>query len=213
MTEDEYYEKLAKGIGQIRHFRLNEPILAAQFEEFMDPKPAYLAANDKGREALNQSLRELSEALGAVPGTVVSLGEEDNQVKYDEYGVATIDEITNYFTRCRAAVVRAHLSLIAKHDVDDRPEFIKLEPDRIAPLCELMKDLFWEEAEVAYIRLASYWDRVGQLLDFMYFNIRQYDREGFPAVLDTLGLRPTRRLTQNVRRRPCKVSLELANAV
>ncbi len=118
MTEDEYYEKLAKGIGQILHFRLNEPILAAQFEEFMDPKPAYLAANDKGREALNQSLRELSEALGAVPGTVVSLGEEDNQVKYDEYGVATIDEITNYFTRCRAvdenATMHLHLAKCAQ---------------------------------------------------------------------------------------------------
>lgn len=186
MTEDEYYEKVAEGIGEILYFRLNEPILGAKFEEFMDPKPVQLASNDEDRKELNESLKELSQALGAVPESDGNMAKQDAQSKYDEYGVATLDEIVNYFTRCRSSVVRAHLSLIAKHVVDERPELIKLEPQKIAPLRELMKDLFWEEAEVAYIRLASYWDRVGQLLDFMYFNVRQYDREGFAAVLDRI---------------------------
>jgi hypothetical protein len=76
----------------------------------------------------------------------------------------------NYFTRCRAAVVGAHLSLIAKHAVDERPELIQIEPEKVGPLRELMKDLSWQEAEVAYIRLASYWDRVGQLKGILRCN-------------------------------------------
>jgi hypothetical protein len=186
VTEDEHREKFVTVIGQVLYFRLNEPILWVNALEFMDPKPADLAANDKEREELNKSLAVLSEALGAVPQDSNQTGAAGQQPKYDEYGIATLDEIVNYFTRCRAAVFRAHLSLIAKHAVDERPELIKIEPAKIPPLRELMKDLFWEEAEVAYIRLASYWDRVGQLLDFMYFNVRQYDREGFGAVLDRI---------------------------
>lgn len=186
MTEDAYYENLAQAIGEVLYFRLNEPILVAKFEEFMEPKPIQLASSDEDRKALNHSLQELSEALGSVPNTTISLSGDSNHTKYDEYGIATLDEIVNYFTRCRTAVVRAHLSLIAKHAVDEHPEFIKIESQKVAPLRELMKDLFWEEAEVAYIRLASYCDRVGQLLDFMYFNVRQFDREGFASIIDKI---------------------------
>ena len=71
--------------------------------------------------------------------------------------------------------------------------WLKNHPDVILPknegsevLKKIVSDRYWEEAEIAYIRLASYWDRVGQLLDFMYFNIRQYDREGFAAVIDKI---------------------------
>jgi hypothetical protein len=91
MSEDEYYENLAKGIGQILYFRLNEPILATQFEEFMDPKPANLAPDDEHTRQLNESIRELSEALGAVPSAGSTL-EGRGQSKYDEYGIATTDE-------------------------------------------------------------------------------------------------------------------------
>jgi hypothetical protein len=186
MTEDEYDQGLAKVLGEIIHFRLNEPILWAHALEFMDPKPVQLAETDQDRKALNDSIKRLSEALGAMPAKQVSPAEAGTEPKYDEYGIAALDETIHYFDRCWTSVVRAHVSLIAKHMLDEKPESIQLEPKRIEPLRELMKDLFWEEAEVAYIRLASYWDRVGQLLDFMYFNVRQYDREGFASVLDRI---------------------------
>ncbi|MGY4600379.1 hypothetical protein ACVWXL_008125 [Bradyrhizobium sp. GM22.5] len=38
--------------------------------------------------------------------------------------------------------------------------------------------------KAAYIRLYSFWDRVGQVLDFSFFNIRKFDQNGFTAVMD-----------------------------
>jgi hypothetical protein len=49
-----------------------------------------------------------------------------------------------------------------------------------------MSEMFWEHAEASYLRLASFWDRIGQLLDFVFFNIRQYERDGFSAVLSRI---------------------------
>jgi hypothetical protein len=60
---------------------------------------------------------------------------------------------------------------------------------------------FWEYAEIAYIRLASYWDRAGQVLDFAFFSIRQFERDGFTAVIDRIhtNLVP---MNQELRQRP-----------
>jgi hypothetical protein len=53
-------------------------------------------------------------------------------------------------------------------------------------LASALKEMFWEHAETSYIRLASFWDRIGQFLSFVFFNIRQYDRDGFPSVMDRI---------------------------
>lgn len=53
-------------------------------------------------------------------------------------------------------------------------------------MVDLLKDRLWEEIEISYIRQASYWDRVAQLLDFLFFNIRQFDRDGFSGVVDRI---------------------------
>jgi hypothetical protein len=50
----------------------------------------------------------------------------------------------------------------------------------------LMERRFWDALEIATTRLSSYWDRVGQLLAFVFFNIRQYERDVFPSVLDRI---------------------------
>jgi hypothetical protein len=34
--------------------------------------------------------------------------------------------------------------------------------------------------------LAGFWDRLGQILDFVFFSIRQYERDGFSAVIDRI---------------------------
>jgi hypothetical protein len=53
---------------------------------------------------------------------------------------------------------------------------------------EMTRRSFWEYAEIGYIQLVCFWDRVGQLLDFIFFNIRQYERDGFPAVIDRIAV-------------------------
>ena len=186
MEEKEYSSRLAQAIGDVLYFRANEPILIRKFEEFMSPKPARLAADDDEKTKLNKRLDELSVTLGGVPGVLIASNDQPNHTKYDEYGVATLDEIISYFNRCRDSVVKAHLSFVAYHFIRERPDFMNIEPEYRETMTELMEEAFWEETEIAYIRLASYWDRVGQLLDFMFFNVRQYERDGFAAVVDKI---------------------------
>ena len=61
-------------------------------------------------------------------------------------------------------------------------------PDAAAALIREAQAAFWEHAEAAYIRLCSFWDRVGQVLDFAFFNIRKFDQNGFAAIMDRIDL-------------------------
>jgi hypothetical protein len=45
---------------------------------------------------------------------------------------------------------------------------------------------FFDALEIATTRLSSYWDRVGQILAFVFFNVRQYERDVFSSVLDRI---------------------------
>jgi hypothetical protein len=60
----------------------------------------------------------------------------------------------------------------------------------------------WDHIEVAYFRAAACWDRIGQLLDFVFFNVRDY-REGFAETVKKLKANfdkedlPVRRIRQS----------------
>jgi hypothetical protein len=80
------------------------------------------------------------------------------------------------------------MSYLAISTLAERPDDFRIADDgemRIAIEVE-MRERFWEHTETSFIRLASHWDRVGQLLDFAFFNIRQYERDGFAAVMDRI---------------------------
>ena len=68
----------------------------------------------------------------------------------------------------------------------DRPSELghALKAEEKGAVIEVVRDNFWDEAESAYIKIASFWDRVGQLLAFVFFNIRQYERDVFPEVIE-----------------------------
>ena len=70
------------------------------------------------------------------------------------------------------------------------PEFISGFVDEKQEHKEYLKravtETFWGEVETAYVRLASWWDFVGQLLDFVFFNIRQYEKDGFSSVIERI---------------------------
>lgn len=53
-------------------------------------------------------------------------------------------------------------------------------------LLRITEETFWEHSETGLVRLASFWDRVGQILDFVFFSIRQSERDGFAIVLDRI---------------------------
>jgi hypothetical protein len=67
------------------------------------------------------------------------------------------------------------------------PEAVNTENEEIRRMFQSnAEDAFWEHAENAFIKLCSYWDRVGQILDFIFFQIRQFDRDGFTSVMDRI---------------------------
>jgi hypothetical protein len=68
------------------------------------------------------------------------------------------------------------------------PEIVNTEDDHFRSLfLSNAEETFWEHAENAFVKLCSYWDRVGQVLDFIFFRIRQFERDGFTAVLDRIA--------------------------
>jgi hypothetical protein len=155
-----------------------EPIVLAYLEQYFSPPPASLA-ND-----LDQRLNLLAERLGGPPRLIIR-GKDEPKPRYDAYPAAAIHEVISMFHRARRSVTRAQMSLIGCSLLREKPEVISIPPEggvRAAFLNEV-ESAFWELAEIVYIRLASYWDRVGQLLDFAFFGIR-HEREGFTAVVE-----------------------------
>ncbi|WP_413300389.1 hypothetical protein AA0X95_18420 [Bacillus sp. 1P10SD] len=59
--------------------------------------------------------------------------------------------------------------------------------DLSAFLVNLYERELWEKMETSYIRLSSTWDRIGQLLSFVYFNIRKYDKDGFLSTVTQIN--------------------------
>lgn len=180
-------EKIASVLGDAMAFVTNEVIVLARLEEFFSPKPAQLAESEESRKALQQRVDKLSEALGGPPRLIIHFTNEPKP-HYDTYADAAFDEALTLFHRARVSVTRAHMFLIGSGMHERMPEVLDLPTDKEFRelLVKRISAAFWEHAETSFIRLASYWDRIGQLLDFVFFGIRQYERDGFPAVMDRI---------------------------
>lgn len=180
-------EKLAHVLGNVLTLSANESVVMAQLEafQFFSPMPASLPFGDG--TLLEEKLDRLSEALGGRPKVVVAKN-GDERPRFDTYAEAAIGESINAFQRARTAVCRTHLYLIGSELIKQQPELMHLPPDpnsrRI--IIDEVGRRFWEHAETSYVRLASFWDRVGQILDFAFFNIRQYEHDGFSAVMERI---------------------------
>jgi hypothetical protein len=91
--------------------------------------------------------------------------------------------------QCRhTSVVRAHLFEAGSSLLAEQPNLLDLpkNPDAVILFIKQAQAAFLEHAEAAYIRLYSFWDRVGHVLDFAFFNIRKFDQNGFNAVVDRI---------------------------
>ena len=182
---DEHAERLTFAIGNILQLTVNEFMLMAQLEafSFFKPMPANIDVRD-GSD-LYRKLEELGERLGGPP-SLIYRGEGEPTPKFDTYVDAAIHEAITTFGRARTAVCRAQIYLTGSYFIRRNPECMNLpdDPEIRRILIDQTAHTFWEHAETAYIRLASHWDRVGQILDFAFFNIRQFDRDGFAAVVE-----------------------------
>ncbi len=165
----------------------NELVLLPQAEEFLDPKPAKIVRSDEEKEQLDRRVDELQRKLGGAPRLILTK-EGSTPPTYDEYAEAALKELLSFFHRCRRSVIRTHVHLIGLGSIDKYEHLLELPKDEELrqALESDVQERFWEHAETSYIRLASLWDRVGQLLDFVFFNIRQYERDGFASVMQRI---------------------------
>jgi len=186
--KEKYRERLHTVLADVVAHVTNEPLLLAQFELLQETKFAKLWT-EAGEGAFNQRMSQVEDHLGGPPEHyIVREGKEADVPLADNYPYAAMQEAVEVFHRARTSVVRANVfmtgsSLVAQHP--DHLEFPK-EPEAAAKIVRLIEAGFWEHAEAAFIRLGSFWDRMGQLLDFAFFNIRKFDQNGFNAVMERI---------------------------
>lgn len=166
----------------INHVTIDRVILARYDRVFFADFP-HLGGT---AEALNRQLDATSEHLGGPPEHYL-VREGCKPPPADSYPEAVLREVMSVFDRARKSVTRAHMFMTGAATIQESPDDFILEPEQLASLDQVTSDAFWEHAEAAYIRLASYWDRVGQVLDFAFFNIRKFDHLGFTAVMDRVA--------------------------
>ena len=185
--EDNKSQEIDKVLGHVISVIANETTVLARLEEFFSPPPAKLAQNEEEGNALQKQIDNLIGKLGGPP-KLISVGKGEKKPTSDIYPTAAISEIINVFHRARRSVTRAQLYLTGSYMINKNPKILNLSAndEAILDLQKIISDVFWEHAETSLIRLASYWDRIGQLLDFVFFGIRQFDRDGFTAVMDRI---------------------------
>lgn len=165
---------------------VNEAFVLAQYEAAQDDSFAKLWAENQG-EAFDKRMNQAVEHLGGPPEFYL-LKEGQKPPPADNYPEAAMREAFDVFNRTRKSVVRAHMFMTGCLVVDRRPDLFDLseDPERAELFSKQAEIAFWEHAEAAYIRLYSFWDRIGQVLDFAFFNIRKFDQNGFTAVMDRI---------------------------
>lgn len=186
-ADEDQQDRLIQALGHALELTVNESVIIAQLEEFFDPRPARIASSQREAKDLETRSEKLQRDLGGAPPFIIQL--HGDQIRtYDVYANAVFSELMYNFHRCRRAVSRTHLFYIGLGLSDRYSEYFKsLDKASIPAIKKSVEERFWEHAEIAFIRLASFWDRVGQVLDFVFFNIRQYERDGFASVMDRIN--------------------------
>ena len=162
-------------------------------EEFFNPKPATLFTSDKDKDSLqwsiDQLMRRFTPGLTNPPLFVLPFdaNPETGKVKFKTYHISLVNEWFSYFYKCRRSVCRAQVYYITYGALRKFPEFWPDMPEEERTTRRnVMERRFFDALETATTQLSSYWDRVGQILAFVFFNIRQYERDVFSSVLDRI---------------------------
>jgi hypothetical protein len=189
MTSDaeNHKDRLAKALGSALQHAASEAVMLARLEEFFSPQPAKLASTPPEIKVLDELADDAIRLYGGAPRLIIQRI-NDPKPTYDTYMSAAIDEAIEVFHRSRRSLCRAQAFLVVVNILREAPELMNLSDD--AKVRELFQSsaeqVFWEHAETTFIRLAGFWDRLGQVLDFAFFSIRQYERDGFSAVVDRI---------------------------
>ncbi|MBG6078887.1 Cthe_2314 family HEPN domain-containing protein [Rubrivivax gelatinosus] len=164
----------------------SEPVVLAQYELTARHEFAQLWPDDH-RAAFDARVNNVVEHLGGPPPFYV-VKDGKKPPPSDKYPEAAMSELFAVFSRARNSVLRAHIFNAGSLMLAQNPDLLETPQDPASRqlLVAQTQHAFWEHAEAAYIRLYSYWDRVGQVLDFAFFNIRKFDQNGFNSVMDRI---------------------------
>ncbi|HJS09994.1 hypothetical protein [Sphingopyxis sp.] len=185
-AEDEQHNRLLTVLSHAVSHVSNEAIILAQFEAIQDePFPHLWARNDDGQFSMRMD--RVAEHLGG-PLDIYVVRDGHQAPPADNYPPAALQEATDVFARARKSVLRALMFSAGFQVLSENPDLTDMsdEPAVAQALVSQAQSAFWEHAEAAYIRLYSFWDRVGQVLDFAFFNIRKFDQNGFNSVMDRI---------------------------
>jgi hypothetical protein len=189
--EDRTPQRFDDAISKVIEWIAAENISLALIDDFLSPKPASLSSSSVESVALEKRISRIIQRFGGPPRLAVrsidGSGEHKSEA-VDEYPAAAFGELVNMFHRTRRAVCRSQMVLVGSGVLHDSANVFKkkMPPEMKTAFLATVDSSFWEYAEIAYIRLASYWDRAGQMLDFAFFSIRQFERDGFTAVVDRI---------------------------
>jgi hypothetical protein len=181
-------EALFTVLGNAVSYVANEALLLAQYEIVQEDKFANLR-NPHDDGSFERRLERVEVHLGGPPKHyLLRVGDEPPPA--DNYPYDVLKEVLDVFSRARKSVLRAHLFMAGSSLLSEQPDLMELpkEPGIAAMFVAQAAEAFWEHAEAAYIRLFSFWDRIGQVLDFAFFNIRKFDQNGFYAVMDRVSV-------------------------
>jgi hypothetical protein len=171
---------------------MDEDVILARMDKHFDPIPAVLFSNEDEQKALQKSVDQFSRRFDCNYSSSIFILPFDanpatGKIKIKTYHISLLNEWFSYFHKCRRSVCRAHMYCITLGALDKHPHFWPdMSEEMRAVAKNLMESRVWDALEIATARLASYWDRVGQILDFVFFNIKQYERDGFPLVLERI---------------------------
>jgi len=181
-------EKMAAVLSKAVAYVANEMVVLAQYERIQQEEFGQLwPVNSNGHDYFNKRVDRVVEHLGGPPKYYL-LRTGENPPLADDYPASSMREVFDVFKRARKSVLRAHMFMTGSAMLVDHPDAMDwpAHPNSAEIFITHAQSAFWEHAEAAYIRLFSFWDRVGQVLDFTFFNIRKFDHNGFNAVMDRI---------------------------
>lgn len=178
-------QRLYQLLGEVVAHIGNEPVLLVNYERLQEDAFARIW-NKEGKKEIQERLDAAALHLGGPPKLYL-LRTDESPPPEDGFPGAALQEVLDVFHRARKSVIRAHMYWLGNRMATEQPAFFSSDPKMAKALLEVSNEAFWEHAETAYIRLASYWDRVGQVLNFAFFNIRSFKHEGFQSVMDRIN--------------------------
>lgn len=133
-------------------------------------------------ENAQKNIKEIHSMLGGIPSLLISFKEKEKPI-YDTYIESMMNELgfsikKSYETALKVKFY-SHLESLSNIYADPKVESV---------FSDIYKSEFWSYLEMAYIRMASVWDRIGRLLEFVFFNIRQYDKGGYLSTIEKIHI-------------------------